>query len=81
MAAKERNTVNAGAAGDVKTPAKATKPEMKLYRVTENRICFGCNEFPDVEIVVSNVSNTGEARAKAEAFVAHLRANGGKFGR
>jgi hypothetical protein len=50
-----------------------------IYQVNPGLIRLGCNEFDDVEFLVSNVDTEDEAKAKVAAFIAHLIKNGYEF--
>lgn len=47
-----------------------------LYPRDNTEIRLGCNEFEDVEIVVENVQDIDEAKARASEFLRYLQANG-----
>jgi len=47
-----------------------------MYARNLNEIRLGCNEYEDVEIVVSNVDSVDEAKVKAAEFMRYLHANG-----
>ncbi|AXV83626.1 hypothetical protein GO998_19765 (plasmid) [Ralstonia syzygii] len=52
------------------------KEPLWMYQIRQNEIRIGCNEFDEVEILVVNVDNIEQAKAKATEFLKHLRANG-----
>lgn len=52
---------------------------INIYQVHPHQIRLGCNEFEEVEFLVSNVRTEDEAKAKVAAFIAHLKKNGYEF--